>query len=172
MIFNEFELSDNYESKPDLVADSPLIYFKLLTKYQIAKSKYIQVIDRQTNQDIFNCVIYCITDNFNNSYMKLPYKIKYEIADIIISENFRSKGYGTIIMNKILTKITNSTNSINPTNLTNLIFLWTTSNNHIAIGFYKKLGFEQIPISKKLDKFYRTQHKWISSNQNIIGFIF
>ena len=164
MLYNELKLKNSYEAKPDLIANSPLIYFKLLTNYQINKSKYIQIIDQKTNQDIFNCVIYYIGNKFNKTYMKLPYKIKYELADIIISEQFRGLGYGTIILNTILNKFKEK--------FKGSIFLWTLSDNNIAIQLYNKLGFKQITISKKLDKFYRHHNKWINSNSLIIGFIF
>jgi predicted acetyltransferase len=89
--------------------------------------------------------------------MELPYKINYEIADFIINEKYRGKGYGKKILKLILNNINGN------------IFLWTTINNTNAISLYKKFGFQEITLSHKLIKFYKSKNKWIKTN--IIGFI-
>ena len=161
----ESKLTNNYYKQPDLIGDSPIIYKNLLSSYQFNKSKYIQVLinnkdDKNINNtyiELFACIIYYITNKFNKLNMDLPYQINYEIADFIINKNYRGKGYGAKILKLILNKLDGN------------IFLWTTIDNIGAISLYKKFGFQEIFLSNKLKKIYKSKNKWLKTD--IIGFI-
>jgi ribosomal protein S18 acetylase RimI-like enzyme len=158
LVYNEIKLNAKYTDKPQLIADAPIIYFDKLSNYQIKNSKYIQVYIKNNDayDELFNCVVYHI-GKFNEIFLKLPYKINYEISDVIINEDYRGKGYASKILKYIIKKLDGN------------IFLWTTVENIIAISLYTKLGFKQIKLNKKLINFYKSKNKWI--RHDIIGMI-
>jgi ribosomal-protein-alanine N-acetyltransferase len=66
-------------------------------------------------------------------------KVEAEIAYIAISKKIKRKGYATILLNYILSKLSAGTEC----------FLEVNIKNQPAIMFYKKVGFEKVGLRKK-----------------------
>ena len=135
-------------NRPTLIEQAPIIYTTILSKYAINKS-YNFIMERD-GEEWFNCTIYYISNKFNKKYLHLAYKIKYEIADIKMSDDVSGKGNMKLLPS-----------------LEGNIFAWTLESNVICRHLLAKHGFKEIELCDELVQFYYKANPWI--NCKIIG---
>ena len=128
-----------------------------MSKIQQEKSAHIAYYT--DGIDVFNCTIYYITPHFRKLY-SFPADVCYEIADVIIAEEWRGHGLAKKYLREIIAHYSKPGKSI---------FLWTLTDNKIAIHLYESLGFKHVNvvISPKLKRLYLKINPWIKSD--IIG---
>ena len=104
-----------------------------------SRNQIMNQINKQTNLSFGafyneNLVSFILGDSFN-----IEKKSEYEILLIYVCKNFRKKGLGRKLLNKI---------EKNNTRLTK-IYLEVSKNNSEGILFYKKMNFIEMNVRKK-----------------------
>ncbi len=74
-----------------------------------------------------------------------------ELADVYIYEKYQGQGYGNMLIENMINDVKEN------------IVLWTTSDNIKAINLYKKYGFIERKMDKRMEKRLRAKYKWIKS---------
>lgn len=93
-------------------------------------------------------------------------KEQYELADVYILPQYRSKMYSKTM--KYSTKLMRTVIKMICDMGMKKVWLWTLHDNTKAIALYRKFGFIEVEMHKKRKEAIRKQHKWIQPHQKII----
>lgn len=92
------------------------------------KNNIINYVKENTKRTIDDSKLIEVNDEVVGSFCVTKYKDGYLLDEIFIDLEYRNKGIGTSIVQKILLDYS-------------LVYLWVYKNNKRAIEFYKKMGF-------------------------------